>query len=484
VQHCRRNEPCPCGSGRKYKRCCLRRGGEIALDARAAERAWDRIQRWALDQFDPELGDAMKRHLDARGIGTDTCPANEHDLSLALCWVLIDRELGAGGTPLQRYLQLPDLPACDRELAERIAASRLGLHRVLDSEPGAWIELEDVLDGKRTRVCSPNVSVAAARWQLLLCRVMRGGPSPSLWGAAGFYEPSEERELLDELRRIAAERGLGEGERALREALLVGAGELVCFVPASRHAERVPYTLEGDPVALAEASWRLRDRAAALAALRAAPELSEAAPAEGEDGAEPGEDGAATFDWLGSRRALVARRPPLPPGALVIETGPAWSDEDGGLELGDLTSLGTFTLRHGQLELFCTSEARLRAGIEIVARRLGSLATPPTQHVRPLPPAGSGGGAQHQGEADEEPEALDPRITAVIYRRWLDDSDPQLGGLSPREAAARGEHLNELERLLRGFEFHSARARPDRRPGPEVLWLRAELNANGAQLAA
>jgi uncharacterized protein len=24
-----RNEPCPCGSGKKYKKCCLEKGGDI-----------------------------------------------------------------------------------------------------------------------------------------------------------------------------------------------------------------------------------------------------------------------------------------------------------------------------------------------------------------------------------------------------------------------------------------------------------------------
>ena len=65
-------------------------------------------------------------------------------------------------------------------------------------------------------------------------------------------------------------------------ALRVGAGELVCFVPPSRRAERVPYTLEGDRVAVVEATWRLREPDFAFGALRGVPEL--AFDGETEDG--------------------------------------------------------------------------------------------------------------------------------------------------------------------------------------------------------
>ena len=43
-------------------------------------------------------------------------------------------------------------------MAARIAASRLGVYRVTDVEPGSWIELESVLAGAMVRVASPHVS--------------------------------------------------------------------------------------------------------------------------------------------------------------------------------------------------------------------------------------------------------------------------------------------------------------------------------------
>ena len=37
-----RNQPCPCGSGRKYKRCCLQKDNDDSAEARAAVQQYHR----------------------------------------------------------------------------------------------------------------------------------------------------------------------------------------------------------------------------------------------------------------------------------------------------------------------------------------------------------------------------------------------------------------------------------------------------------
>lgn len=474
-----RNALCPCGIGKKFKHCCLRREEEVALDATRTEGVWRRMQDWALKQFGDEIGDALKEHLDARGIGSKERPAGDDDLSLALCWLLIDRGLtDGGGVPAHRYAKLPHLSRSERDMAMRIAESRLGLHRVIDAAPGSWIDLENVLNGMRRRVTSPNVSREAVRWHVLLCRVMEGGPVPTLWGAATFFEPAEEAELLVELQRIASARDLGTSPVALESALRVGAGELVCFIPASRRAEPVPYTTEGDAVSMAEASWRVSDPAYALEKLCGAAELAAGGATDDGEGV--------TFDWLASRRGLLARRGVLPVGAICIESGPISVGKDGGLELEDLTSLGTFTLRGDRLEFFGLSEQRMVAALALVERHLGDLVNDPTRSVRSVEEARSSAAAKsetspkarrHATQHTDEMESLvlEAAFRELTYRRWVDDPNHHLGGLSPREAVARGGYRDELESLLRNFEHRSASERADHLPGPEVAWLRAEL---------
>lgn len=460
-----RNEPCPCGSGLKHKRCCLARERDARADAAAAERVWQDMQAWALDRFGDELGAAMKELMDARGVGTKDRPALDEDLSLVLCWLLIDRELTCGSTPAQLYVRQAELSAAEHALALRIAQSYLGLHRVLDREPGSWIELESLIDGTSVRVASPNVSRAAVRWHVLLCRVMAGGPMDSLWGAAGFYEPADEPALLGELRRLAAAHGLEEDRAGLERALRLGARELLCFEPPGRRAAPSFFTLEGDPAVVATATWRLCDSDAALDALDQIPEL--AWDGETEDG--EGE----VFTWLVPRRALVARRPPLPTGAVCFESGPVFVQENGELELEDVTCLGTFELRGDLLEFSGLSEARLEAATALISKYLGSLALVAQRRVEPLSTSPSAPGVERSERVAEEVD--DSRVLGLFYRRWLDDPQHELSGLSPRQAASLPEHRATIERQLRSIEHCSARERPDGEPGPEVSWLRAEL---------
>lgn len=473
-----RNAQCPCGGGAKYKRCCLRREHEVRLDVARAEAVWGRLQDWALDQFHDELLDALGEHFGDRRIGTSESPVMDGDLSAALCWVLIDRPLTDGeGPPAPRYARLPGISESERVMAGRIAACRLGVQRVTDVAPGAWIDLEDVLTGARVRVSSPNVSREAVRWHVLLCRVMASGPSPTLWAGAAFYAPAEEPELLAELGRIAAVRDLGPEPAGMEEALHVGARELVCFVPDSRRVEPTPYTLEGDPAMVAESTWEVSDPDSVLNELSGAPDLFAAGESEDGDGL--------VFHWTSSRHMLQARRGELPRGAVCIESGPISVAEDGDLELTDLTSLGTFILRGRRLEFSAISEARLDAAVALVERRLGDLVGPPTLRVRSFEEYRSSDPSSRRSRpaTREEAPVPDEAFRRLLFRRWLDEPVPRLGGLSPRRAATSGGYREQLVILLRGIEHRSACERADGLPGPEVAWLRAELGLDSEPVA-
>ena len=436
------------------------------------------MQDWALDQFHDELLNALHEHFDDRRIGTSESPVMDDDMAAALSWMLIDRPLAdGGGPPAPRYARSSEISESERVLAGRIAASRLGVHRVRDVSPGAWIDLEDVLTGARVRVASPNVSREVVRWHVLLCRVMASGPSPTLWGGAAFYAPAEEPELLAELERIAAVRGLGPGPDGLEEALRVGARELVCFIPESRRVEPTPYTLEGDPALVAEATWEVRAPDSVLDELSGAPDLFAAGESEGGDGL--------VFQWTASRHELKARQRELPRGAVCLESGPISVAEDGDLELTELTSLGTFILRGRRLEFSAISEARLGAAVALVERRLGDLVGRPTRRVRSFEEYRSSEPSSHPSRhaSREEAPVPDEAFRRLLFRRWLDEPVPRLGGISPRRAAASGGYREQLEFLLRGVEHRSACERADGLPGPEVAWLRAELGLDTEPVA-
>ncbi len=350
-----RNSACPCGSGQKYKRCCLARDERAAQAARLDEAVSRRIQDWSSAALADELGAALEEF-----VGPDRTMDDE-DIQIFTTWFHTDRELSDGTTPAERYAAHPDLAEDERAAASRIAGARLGLHRVIAVEAGSWLGLEDIFDGNRVRVRSQNVSREAVRWDVLLGRVMQGDP-PGLWGPTRFFEPCEEPELLAELRRLAdfkrEHSGGGDLLRALRSHPL----ELIRFRPASWDVEPSFFTLEGDPVADAVARWELPDLAAARDRLRTLGDLRPGEPLE--------------LAITVARGKLVEDRPQLPPQALVIEAGP--------VDDLDMVPIATLRLEGTELHAEAMSDERLDRVIAIVAHDFGGLTALTEREVVPI----------------------------------------------------------------------------------------------------
>jgi hypothetical protein len=446
-----RNSPCPCGSGRKYKRCCLADGERAARAARFDDEVGRRIQDWSSDALGEEITAALEEF-----VGPDRT-VDDDELQIFATWFHNDRELSDGRTPAERYAARVDLPEDERAAALRIAGAPLGLHRVIAVEPGSWLVLEDVVRGTRTRVRSQNVSREAVRWDILLGRVMDGDP-PRLWGPTRFFEPCDEPELLGELGRLAGTIG-DTDEAALAQALRNHALEMMRFTPAGWSVEPSFFTLEGDPVAHGSAIWEVRDLAAARDRLR---ELG---------GLLPGEP--IEVDITVPRDALVRGRPELPRGATVLESGP--------IDDLDKVPVATVRLERGALRAEAMPETRLDGVIEIVEQDFGDLAELSDREVVPL--------AQRLDELSPEAQRrapLPPGLTPADerrlvgsymterMRRWLDEPHPQLDGRTPRGAVA-GEDRAEVIRLVRGVQNGAARASRRGEPCSDVSWLREEL---------
>ena len=453
-----RNAPCPCGSGRKYKHCCLLAEERLAKQARDDSRVGRSISDWSVEEFGDELAQAFEEfHPESRRI-------NERDFALLLTWFNSDRELTVGGTPVARYLERPDLDPVEREVAGRIAAARLGLHRVRAVVPCCSLELENVLTGAVIPIASQTVSCEVVRWDIVLCRVMAGESVATLWGPVLVYTPDEEAELLAELERLAVAYGLSRDRAELSEIFRLASRELLRFVPPSRLAEPSYFTAEGDPIVSASVVWRLADPDAAFMALDTPPELLWVG--ESEDGT--GE----CFQLTANRKELLARRPPLPPNALYFES----SYEGFPGRIGT----GTLVLAGSELRFDAISEQRLEHALELVSRRLEGNAELIDRAV-----------ASFDLDRPERGEALAPPAEDVstagyleqYLRRWLDEPLERLEGATPRAAAGIPRLRADLELLLRAIENRAEHARRAGADWPDVGWLWDELDLT-TQLAA
>jgi len=388
------------------------------------------IQDWSVEVAGDEIGAALEQF-----VGPDRT-MDDDDVQIFSIWFHNDRELPGGGTPAERFAARHDLPAEERKAAARIAAAKLGLHRVLAVEPGRWIELEDVLAGTTARVQSATVSREAIRWDLLLGRLMAGDPQ-SLWGPVRLFEPDAEQELLAELRRLAGGDGGGsEDGTDLSVAFKDGALELMHFRPPSWNLQPSFFTPEGDPMSFCQATWRLHKPALARDRIHAFGELLP-------------DDPLGMQITVPRHRLLPEARPPLPKGSVVIETGSVGD--------GDNIPIATVSLKGTELHVEAMSEQRLERAIEAIDADFGDIAEPLEREITSI-----------------EERRLLSGFLADHMCRWLDEPLPALGGDTPREAA-KGERREDLLRLVRGIENKADRSRRRGEPGVDVAWLRAEL---------
>jgi hypothetical protein len=452
-----RNDPCPCGSGRKYKRCCLgAEAGRVAalpftpaereralgaLQAFVERREFDEEHALAEDEYwgddleDDELDEAMQ--LEASQAGYDL-------------WFAADRPVDddSGQTPVELFLEREGggLGTGEREYLVRLRASHVRLYEVVEVRPEEGLRLDDLWTGERLWVPERLGTRQVVRWDLLAGRLLRGAQGD--WALEGmpFLLPAGEREAaLAELRKLhdgfAAE---------LPEADLAG---FFKYAAAFFHqlwldlvALRPPPTVltaEGDPFVLARVVFDVRDHAKVAAAMAGHPDL---------DAQNDGRHG-----WH--------------------EAG----DPDAPGDSGPRRWLGTFVLETDRVVFETTSEPRAARGRGFLEGLVGAavrfretVLQDPGEAVASLP--------------DDDPEPAGPDVPPEVqaaavaefldghYRRWPDMPLPALDGQTPRAAAGLDAARPQVVALLKDMESRAARERQQGRVAYDFTWLWAELS--------
>ena len=186
-----RNDPCPCGSGRKYKQCHL---GQRLLPPEVQV-------SWLLDK--------ARSHLDRFGpfTVTDRLPART-DLHADAALMAADLALFAHGC-LERFLDArrPLLPADEVALCEAwIAGNRPGLYRVVggdygdrtsDAVDGETVVLVDVATDEAFVVQGTALFDQSGLADVVWCRLL---PDGERWWTSGFARGVE----ADEVAVLAA----------------------------------------------------------------------------------------------------------------------------------------------------------------------------------------------------------------------------------------------------------------------------------------
>ena len=218
-----RNSPCPCGSGKKYKQCCL--DVETAASAPAAgptDPVWHRM-RALLDGYPAKMMDfvvdvygplAMHEAWDAfMGADGHKFDAEKPVMQLFMpwffnCWspdpigTLVSNKSVHKVIPTAAYLSARGrlMDPLLRRYLESLLTEPISYFDVLDCDPGVGMTLRDVMTREERVVTERGASRTMRPGDILLGQLASVGPLTMLEASNGFAIPPQEKAQVISLR--------------------------------------------------------------------------------------------------------------------------------------------------------------------------------------------------------------------------------------------------------------------------------------------
>ena len=456
-----RNDPCPCGSGRKFKQCCLVR--QDADDAarvrvRAAEgRVVDAAMAFATDDWGELLLDlAWEQFWNHADVPDDLATTPEFD-QMFIPWFVFgfvlepdpdedDDDLGdVPRRPIAlEWLDATDavVPDLNRTYAETACRSPLSVFVVEQVTEGRSLDLKDVLTGARFHVIEQGASRTLREADLVFTRVVTVDGISLLLGASPYVIPPRwHTRIIDWRTKVCRKRALTRRELegfdvAIRDLYFFITDELLNPPPPDLR------NTDGDPIELTTLTFEVTIPVdEAFAKLRPLAIIGDEEHSGDVVRDASGAVTSAVLSWVkrGNRKHK------------------SW----------DNTVLGTLRLEAGRLVAEVNSARRVARVTREIAKRLRGAAVLVDTQVVDLHEALERR-AEHpdEGEAPDEidtpPElqAISDEATRRHWREWVDVRVPVLGHKTPRQAAKSVAGRERLEALLGEFERRAANHQP------------------------
>jgi len=430
-----RNDPCPCGSGKKYKQCCLRQEQEQAtLAAKDPVHGASKAIEWLGSKHPGALREALYDGF----FGT----VNDEDLSRiealdeethlavmtnAMEWVL------AEGTCFYRDDEIPVtdlivarggliLPVEQRGWLKALRSHPLRVYEVLAVSPGYSVTLQDVLDPDRDEitVIENTASLSLLGGDAFAARIV---PLEGNWVLSGATYPLNSRHVMDLISDFQREMEGHPPEDAEEEQEILSMVIRDTWLKALLDPLEMPDLMDhstGEAILFITDHYRVKDWDRLEQVLQDQPQI-EGSRAAGWDVLRTGEDG-------------------LVRSEMSIDTDEA---EDG-------------------LTVFYRTQSHADQGKPWIENLAGEILQSIGREIsdpKALMGYPEGGDAQHPLMAKEldqvSPEAMREVFEEFLrnaYKDWADQPIPILDGFSPRDMIKTPEGLIRVKFLIRTYQ--------------------------------
>ena len=444
-----RNDPCPCGSGKKYKQCCLK-SENIQRDSDRSEAVPKAIQ-WIFTKYGQIAREALHKgffgglHDDDYAMLQDL-PGDSYEgiMINAMEWFLADGLITLKGQD-HRVADLlldrggPLFSAEQRQWIELLTAMPLRLYEVVAVIPDESITLRDMMrpESQPVVIREKSGSRQANPYDLMAARILSVENHFELSGAVYAFNRNRSWDLIEELQDELE--GVEPDSPLAKEitSVIIPYHWLQLFVNAFEMPQLIDH-VTGEPLLFVTDHYRVLDWDALDQALSGEADI-EGSREEGWNRFFEGEDG-------------------LTRSSISIDVG----------KRPDRIKVSYRTQKYAD-EGRPWFEAVVGTAVAFVSREISD----PKGMLANLQP--------NEGKATSVPETLPPEILTEfiekrihqLYADWADKPLPVLGDRTPCEAIQTPEGLEQVKFLLHTYEHGEAQQAKDQNRAPvsyEFLW--------------
>ncbi len=180
-----RNEPCPCGSGKKYKNCCLRKNNLVDFTRSILQKEIEPLRKDLADYI-LSMSDQLKNAFEAFNAQTftdfETMLEKMQETTILgafLEWFLFDYSHAPGTTPFIEYSkkQQKEYRTISQQQLREWVKIPFSLYQVKEINNQDEYILEDIFTGTTLTFYSPEIGGAMVKEDYLILRALPAGNS-------------------------------------------------------------------------------------------------------------------------------------------------------------------------------------------------------------------------------------------------------------------------------------------------------------------
>lgn len=441
-----RNESCPCGSGKKYKRCCLPKsyipaGKEDSIKDNLVRE----IQKFIGKRFSDYVEDAFNFFWGDFDLGKyidegyyEYADINFHEW-LVHDWVPCED----GKTIVDHFINNNlRLTADELKILNMMNKSVISLYEIQEVFPGNGFILKDLLMGGEYDVMEKLASTTLRKWDIFATRLMILDGKFIMSGCIYPYPLMEKESIINYIKE-EFEDFKEDYKDAVMDDFLKSEGDIFNFLWCDTIINMPKMdivTKDGEPLIFTKAVFEIKDRDAVVDRLKKV------------KGFKPENNG---YVWLSKLN----------------------KDESGSVQ-------GNISITDNELILECTTEKQHKKGKSLLIKHLSDLIIHKTDSFQEPHEAIASMKDTHPHDIEDIGSKVPMEIQKKLYtefmqkhyEKWFTDKLPALNGQTPLEAVKTEEGKLKVIDLLKWLENSEERNKREGRPFFDIAWMWDRLN--------